>query len=277
MPNKPPLHQVFKPKSDILKQHIISFNVLSDFSPKKEIIYTAFPQRGITVGFFKDSHISFKNNKITIKSDLSASGKITKLHKFISPLKVHYKDFVPKISIHFSELGVNHFFPNYFNEVRDKGYHLMEIEELGICSDKLFAENLTSGMAYLEKKLIELYQPLDLSLFEQAMASIEEDPSIENKDLASQIFVSEKTLSRYFKKYVGTTISEFKRISRFRKVVEKEFNKEQVKMLFLCYDNGYYDPAHFTKSFASITGYSPKQFFKDLEKMGLRNHIYIFD
>lgn len=277
MPSKPPLHKIIVPKSEKLKKYILSFNVLSPFTDEDEVSYTAFPQRGITVGFFKQSKIRVEDERIIIESDPSSAEKVIFLNKFCSPLKVTYKDFVPKISIHFSELGVNYFFPNYFKNLNKNRLQVEDLSGLNFDETLLFSSKIKESIAHLESELLERFEEQNLDEFRRVLSLLEENPSLENKELAKEISVSEKTLSRYFKKYVGCKISEYKRLSRFRKVVENDFSKEQLKMLFLCYDNGYYDPAHFSKSLSSMTGYTPNKFFKDLEKMGLRNHIYIFD
>lgn len=273
--NGSPLHTVIIPRSDLLHRYIYSFNVLNFFS-EEEIKYTAFPQRGITVGFFKEADIKIEGNKIQIRKNPKATPKAILLNKYLCPLQITYHDYVEKISVHFKEAAVHAFFPSYFNRFSGEKARVVELEELELCSETLFGGNIQENQNYLENKLLEKMSPVDYSALQTTLETLDQNPGAANEQLASAVNVSEKTLNRHFKKVIGCGLKDYKRLIRFRTVIENFQEGDQKKMQHLCYDGGFYDPSHFNRSIAAVTGYTPKKFFSDVKKMGLENHIYIF-
>ncbi len=273
--NSSPLHTVIIPGSDLLHRYIYSFNVLNFFS-EEEKKYTAFPQRGVAVGFFKEADIKVEGNKIQIRKNPKATPKAVLLNKYLCSLQITYHDFVEKISVHFKESAVHAFFPNYFEGFSNEQALVVELEEIGLCGKELFEGDIQKNQAYLEDKLLEKMSPVDYSALLNTLKTLNQNPGATNGDLASSINVSEKTLNRHFKKVIGCGLKDYKRLMRFRTVIENFQEGEQKKMEHLCYDGGFYDPSHFNRSIAAVTGYTPKKFFSDVKKMGLENHIYIF-
>lgn len=71
---------------------------------------------------------------------------------------------------------------------------------------------------------------------------------------------SSRQIERLFKKYVGMTPKQYARIIRVeyaRTYLKKSLGKTCAE---IGYDSGFYDQAHFTKEFLSITGMSPKKY-----------------
>ena len=62
------MYQVVYPKSELLKPHIISFNILRRTPDFKKITYLAFPQKGITLGFFNRTSASFNQTILSLEN-----------------------------------------------------------------------------------------------------------------------------------------------------------------------------------------------------------------
>ena len=135
----------------------------------------------------------------------------------------------------------------------------------------------TQQIQFLESFLLQQFRFIALNIVEKAITLIWENPSIQTKILAQELFVAEKTLNRRFQKYVGCTTSHFKRIVRFKKVMNDYFDAPSKSLVKICYENNYYDPSHFYKQITQTTNFNPKVFFEKVQKKGLENHVYIID
>jgi len=80
--------------------------------------------------------------------------------------------------------------------------------------------------------------------------------------LADYLNISKRQLERKVLESIGLTPKEFCRIIRFHKALYlKQINKAQ-NLNDIAYECGFSDQAHFINEFKSISGYSPKKYFK---------------
>ena len=210
-----------------------------------------------------------------VDKNLSESPKLVLLGKLLNPLKICYSNHVEKISIHFTETGINYFFSDYFQKIPKETIQVVDLKVLNIDPDKLFNEDIHKGLAYLESYLLNRIKSIDLGQTEKAISLIWKNPSIQTKELAYLVALTEKTLNRRFQKYVGCKTSEFKRIVRFKKTLADHFGSNPGNLTELCHNNDYYDAPHFYKQIIETTSFTPKVFFKNIKKMGLEDHVYI--
>jgi len=70
-------------------------------------------------------------------------------------------------------------------------------------------------------------------------------------DIAEKMFVTSKTINRYFNKVVGISPKSYFNIIRARAAINAYVNEQQ---LFLPYNYGYYDMSHFYKDVVKLTG-----------------------
>ncbi|UKN02272.1 AraC family transcriptional regulator [Paracrocinitomix mangrovi] len=79
-------------------------------------------------------------------------------------------------------------------------------------------------------------------------------------DIASEFKISQKQLTRRFKTFTGFNPKVYSRIIRFESVV-KNYPRVQ-NFTELSYLNNYYDQAHFIHEFKTLSGFTPKDFWK---------------
>jgi len=82
--------------------------------------------------------------------------------------------------------------------------------------------------------------------------------SMKMKELHQQLHISQSAFEKRFRKLVGTSPKKFASIVRFNTVLH-DLGREK-SLTEICYDNHFFDQAHFIKDFKQYTGDSPEQF-----------------
>jgi AraC-like DNA-binding protein len=84
-------------------------------------------------------------------------------------------------------------------------------------------------------------------------------------EIAGKNNISQKTLIKHFERHLGKTPSEFRKIVRFRNALkQKSLDLRDDNLTDITYISRYFDQSHMIKDFKSLTGYTPKEFFKKL-------------
>ena len=100
----------------------------------------------------------------------------------------------------------------------------------------------------------------DLNVKYKAVQLIhEKNGLIQLSDLVSSTQISERTLERYFKTYVGLSPKFYSRIIRFSSIF-KLIQEEPVDWQDVIFKAGYYDQSHFIKNFQEFTGEDPSRY-----------------
>lgn len=81
---------------------------------------------------------------------------------------------------------------------------------------------------------------------------------IRMKELHQQLHISQSAFEKRFRKLVGASPKKFASIIRFNTVLQ-DLGKEKT-LTEICYDNNFFDQAHFIKDFRQFTGESPESF-----------------
>ena len=82
--------------------------------------------------------------------------------------------------------------------------------------------------------------------------------TIRIKELNEKLFISQSPFEKRFRKVVGTSAKKFASIVRFNSVLD---NMNETKSLTeICYENNFFDQAHFIKDFKKFTGNTPENF-----------------
>lgn len=96
-----------------------------------------------------------------------------------------------------------------------------------------------------------------LQLFQQGLVS-------RVNKLTKRLDVSERTLERLFKKWVGLNPVEFHRVHRFGKIVEFIETHHHYTNAMVAQELGFYDEAHMVHELQKLTGFTAKQVFSSL-------------
>lgn len=87
--------------------------------------------------------------------------------------------------------------------------------------------------------------------------------SVNLKNYSEKQGINQKTLERFFCKYVGTTPKAFLMTNRFQKSIKSLVMGDFDTMTQIGYEFNYYDQTHFINSFKSFMGTTPSKLLKE--------------
>jgi AraC-like DNA-binding protein len=103
----------------------------------------------------------------------------------------------------------------------------------------------------------------ECEIIRYATDKILENPNIDVlAQMLQQLNLTERTFQRIFKKYVGITASEYRRICQFQLAFYQLKAGQFDKLTDVVYDNGYFDQSHYTRSFKEFTHTTPNEYLQ---------------
>jgi AraC-like DNA-binding protein len=85
------------------------------------------------------------------------------------------------------------------------------------------------------------------------------DPSSE---ALKKLNINERKLQRMFRKFVGVTPSQYRRICQFQQSFNQLRSKDFETMAAVAYENGFADQSHFIRSFKEFAETTPQEYVK---------------
>ena len=83
------------------------------------------------------------------------------------------------------------------------------------------------------------------------------------EELASKTFLSRKQFERTFSDFIGTSPKQFLKIVRFQNAIYEKSQNTQLNLTELAHNCGYFDQAHMTNDFKTLSGITPKHYFEN--------------
>jgi AraC-like DNA-binding protein len=80
--------------------------------------------------------------------------------------------------------------------------------------------------------------------------------------LLGELNLTERTFQRTFKKFVGITANQYRRICQFQFAFSQLKGKHFDKLTDVAYDNGYFDQSHYIRSFKEFTETTPNDYLQ---------------
>lgn len=235
-----------------IKQYVVSEN-------ESDGEYKVFPSSGMVIGFqYKGQLATIKDNT---ESNLASAG-ITGISDRVKLFRNSAN--IGTVLVYFSEIGFTHFAMHPANELFNLSLSLDQVfdkSRISEVEDKL----CTATTDKQRIKIVEQFLLSQLRHFETDKQVVEavrliyqSKGSIRIKELNEKLFISQSPFEKRFRKLVGTTPKKFASIVRFNTVLD---NLNKTKSLTeICYENGFFDQAHFIKDFKQFTGDTPDNF-----------------
>ncbi|MVX37116.1 helix-turn-helix domain-containing protein [Myroides sp. LoEW2-1] len=86
------------------------------------------------------------------------------------------------------------------------------------------------------------------------------------KQVQQEMNISERTLERLVKQYVGMSPKVYSRIIRFQANLNLLRESSFKSLTELTYESGYFDQSHYIREFKTFTGSTPKQYLLDTQE-----------
>jgi AraC-like DNA-binding protein len=242
--------------SDPLKDYI-KYYVVSENDVENE--YKVFPSVGLVIGFqYKGQLTSIKDNHA---NPLNSAG--------ITGMADSYKIFknsadIGTILVYFTEIGFTHFAAHPANELFNLSLSLEEIfdkSKVNEVEEKLAnAANDSQRIKMVEQFLLSHLKDIqtDKVIVEAVKLIYQSNGTIRIKELNEKLFISQSPFEKRFRKVVGTTPKKFASIVRFNNVIDQMSHSKTLSEI--CYENNFFDQAHFIKDFKHFTGETPENF-----------------
>jgi AraC-like DNA-binding protein len=242
--------------TDKLKNYI-KYYVISEIDLESE--YKVLPSSGLVIGFQYKGQISSINDKNINKLTSAGITGISDRYKIFKN-----SDNIGTVLVYFTEIGFTHFSTRPANELFDLIISLDDIFEKSKVNE--VEEKLAT--VYTDRQRIKIVEQFLLSqlkdihtdklIVEAVKLIYQSKGTIRIKELNEKLFISQSPFEKRFRKVVGTTPKKFSSIIRFNSVLD---NLNETKSLTeICYENNFFDQAHFIKDFNQFTGDTPENF-----------------
>lgn len=242
--------------TDRLKPYIKYF-VVSENELESE--YKVFPSSGLVIGF------QYKGQLATVKN--SSESKLTSAG--ITGVSDTYKIFknsngIGTFLVYFTEIGFTHFASHPANELFNLSLSLDDIFAKDSVAE--VEDRLAMASTDIQRiKVVELFLLAELKhvqtdklIIEAVKLIYQSKGTIRVKELNERLFISQSPFEKRFRKVVGTTAKKFASIVRFNSVLDKLNGTKSLTEI--CYENNFFDQAHFINDFKQFTGETPENF-----------------
>lgn len=240
----------------LLKDYIKYYVVAEQDSEQQ---YKVFPSSGLVIGFQYRGQLATLKHNTEIK--LAAAG--------ITGLTDSYQTFknIPgtgSILVYFTEIGFTQFSSHPANELFNLSLSLADIFDKQQVSD--LQEKLAEATTHLQQiQIVEDFLIAHLrdtqtdQLIAHAVRLIyQSSGTIRIKELNQKLFVSPSAFEKRFRKVVGTSPKKFASVIRFQATLSQLGHTKTLTEI--CYENNFFDQAHFIKTFKQFTGETPEKF-----------------
>lgn len=260
----------YKPKSQLLQKYIEKYYFVSADNNARNISYKTFPNNWVFLTTNQNITVETTNNEVTIAATSEENIITCIVSQYIAPMQIHYKELVNELTICFKPLGINQFLENT-NDIFSKQMMIdfSFLPDYNEFVKELFKLSKDKQHQALENYLLSKLLKKDFSLIQKILIDIESDAKI--KDISEKYKLSRQYLNRIFKKHIGKSLSEYRKIHRFRNSLMMQKESENFTQLSHV---DFYDQSHFIRNFKELTEINPNLFFKNVDVD--KDNIWLF-
>lgn len=258
----------YKPKSEILQNYLEGYYFLTNKKSDTIVEYFTFPNNYSIVSIVENAEIIYSENQGVIVENKGAPLTSDLICSYKKPIKLSYEGNINEVTFYFKPLGLNAFLDKSLCH-----YTTAFFANFIPFSDykKVFSAILSEPDLDKRIELIENYWLSKLKGFQHSFLNEVIDDLKDNQNdysilnLANKYKTSRQNLTKHFEANLCKSPSDFKKIQRFRNALKNNISKtSKDNLTSLSYDLLFYDQSHLIKDFKSLTGFTPKKFFKNL-------------
>jgi AraC-like DNA-binding protein len=268
----------YKPKNEILSNFIEGYYFLTQKETNPSVEYLTFPNNYSIISVFENIEVIYSENQAVLTEKKGNPFKSDLICHYKKPIKLKYQGNINEITFYFKPLGLNaflekslcHYTNNFFSSFIPFDDYQQTMT--AILNESDFEKRRTQIETYWLSKLVGFQHPF----LHQLLIYIQNDFSV--SELALKFSTSRQNLSKHFEANLCKSPSDFKKIQRFRDALKTHMKKNSKENLTsLSYDMLFYDQSHLIKDFKSLTGLTPKKFFKNIspQEDGQINWLFV--
>jgi len=187
----------------------------------------------------------------------------------IKPIEIHFPAPYKVIVFELHPFVVRMIFGVNPKKLNDDCYNFLAdetLDESSLISALVLAKETKQQVDMLSAFLLRQIQKQSVNSNQKAKLAldvlIEGRGNISIKHLADQLQLSERTLQRLFKEYVGVSPKQFAKIIQFQSSLKSVSQCGLQKLTDVVYEHGYADQSHFIRDFKKYTHTKPSRFRK---------------
>jgi len=272
--------QFFKPQNTTLQNYIEGYYFLINKENETTTPYLTFPNNNSILSVYENTENCFSENKAVVKGKKNNSFNSDLICHYKKPIEIHIEGNVKELAFYFKPLGLNAFLSKqlhtYTNDSFSNFNPYDDFKETMVSILKM--ENIEESRQKIEEYWMTKLVGFEHPFLHKAIARLQHlEDEISISDLAKECHTSRQNLIKNFDKHLCKNPSEFRKIHRFREAL-KSYSKasKQNNLTQLSFDMFFYDQSHLIKDFKSLTGLSPKNFFKKLTSDEHKNVNWLF-
>lgn len=214
--------------------------------------------------YFDDLPVALDYSK-NLPSQSILSGQLNSFYNI--SISGHLKMF----SISFKPLGAFMFFELPLNEISNQNIPLKALfkDEINKIEDLLYeSKTFYDKVDIIEKYLLQLLKKkekiFDYNRISHSLQIINKSRGKTQVEyLSAEACLSRKQFERTFSAFIGLSPKQFIKVIRFQNALFTKHQYPNDSLTKLAYDVGYFDQSHMVNNFKSLSGLSPKQYFKE--------------
>ena len=273
--------QFYKPKNEILLNYIEGYYFLTNKKSDPIVEYFTFPNNFSIVSIIENASIIYSENKGIIKENFGIPLSSDLICHYKKPIKLTYEGTINELTFYFKPLGLNAFLDkslcHYTNDFFSNFIPFDDYKEtFGVILRESDIEKKIDLIENYWLSKLKGFQHTFLNEIIEDLKDSQNDYSI--SELANKYNTSRQNLTKHFEANLCKSPSDFKKIQRFRNALKNNITKtSKDNLTSLSYDLLFYDQSHLIKDFKSLTGLTPKKFFKNLstDKNGEINWLFV--
>lgn len=271
----------FKPKNEILQKYIEGYYFLTNSKSDLPIEYYTFPNNYSIISIIENAEIIYLENQGIIKEKQNNQFISDLICHYKKPIKLSYEGYINEITFYFKPLGLNAFLnKSLCHYTNDFFSNFIPFEDYKNVFSAILKENdLDKRIDQIENYWLSKLKDFQHPFLNQMIIDLKDtqtDYSI--SDLAKKHNTTRQNLTKHFESNLCKSPSDFKKIQRFREALKSQINsRTKNNLTSLSYEMLFYDQSHLIKDFKSLTGFTPKKFFKNIssQENGEVNWLFV--